>query len=195
MKKLETKTLLIETGAKLIQLKGYKNSGLNEILDSAGVPKGSFYFYFKSKDDFVLSIIDYHTENYISFTSKFLKEDHSSSPVERLKNMFLKMASHNEESNCSDGCPLGNLAQEISNTNDAIRLKIKDSYILMCQPIENCLQEAIDIGDLDPGININETANFIQNSWEGALLAMKMVKNIEPVNYFIKNIFDSFLKK
>jgi len=54
----DTKNKLLQIGAKYIHLKGFNNAGLQEILKEANVPKGSFYFYFKSKEEFGLAIID-----------------------------------------------------------------------------------------------------------------------------------------
>ncbi|MFZ1037037.1 MAG: TetR/AcrR family transcriptional regulator, partial [Smithella sp.] len=60
--KTDKKQELIAVGAKLMHLKGYNDTGVQEILDKAGLPKGSFYNYFKNKEDFGLLVIDYYME-------------------------------------------------------------------------------------------------------------------------------------
>jgi len=57
-----TKSRLIEIGAEIIHLKGFNHTGIKEILEAAQVPKGSFYHYFESKEDFGLQVIDYFVE-------------------------------------------------------------------------------------------------------------------------------------
>ena len=56
-----TRQKILEVGAEIIHLKGYNHTGLQEILQAAGVPKGSFYNYFKNKEDFGLQVIDFFT--------------------------------------------------------------------------------------------------------------------------------------
>lgn len=193
MNKQDTKKILIETGAKLFHIKGYKNSGLNEILNSAGVPKGSFYFYFKSKEDYTLHIIDYFVDNFVTIAKKYLEEDKSASHLERLKKMFSDNEGSCRKMNCSGGCPIGNLAQEVSDINEAIREKIKEAYISMKKPIEKCLKEASANGEISSSINIHEAAAYVLNSWEGALLAMKLTKSTDSIKLFMKVLFESYL--
>ena len=60
--KINTREKIIHEGARLIHAQGYKATGIQQILDAVGIPKGSFYFYFKSKDDFGCAVIDHFTE-------------------------------------------------------------------------------------------------------------------------------------
>ena len=62
MTKRPTKTRIIAEGAKIIQKNGFNNTGILDVLRAADVPKGSFYFYFKSKEDFGLEVINYLAE-------------------------------------------------------------------------------------------------------------------------------------
>jgi TetR/AcrR family transcriptional repressor of nem operon len=64
MTSTDTRYHIIQTGADLIGQKGFGATGINGVLTSAGVPKGSFYHYFKSKNDFGLAIIDFFAEEY-----------------------------------------------------------------------------------------------------------------------------------
>jgi AcrR family transcriptional regulator len=73
MRKETTKDRILGHGAQIIHHKGFKNTGIQEILHSAGVPKGSFYFYFKSKEDFGLELIDYYFNFFASMIESHLK--------------------------------------------------------------------------------------------------------------------------
>lgn len=59
MTKISTREEIIRKGAELIHAQGFNATGLQQILQVAGIPQGSFYFYFKSKEDFGLEVIDY----------------------------------------------------------------------------------------------------------------------------------------
>ncbi|MCA0315662.1 MAG: TetR family transcriptional regulator C-terminal domain-containing protein [Candidatus Melainabacteria bacterium] len=61
----ETRDKLIEAGLQLMLAKGYTNTGIQEIVNQAGVPKGSFYHYFDSKESFALAIIDSFDRNHL----------------------------------------------------------------------------------------------------------------------------------
>lgn len=61
----ETRDKLIEAGLQLMLAKGYTNTGIQEIVNQAGVPKGSFYHYFDSKENFALAIIDSFDRNHL----------------------------------------------------------------------------------------------------------------------------------
>src|SRR5208337_4914285 len=70
MAKEATRQAIIQKGAKLIHSRGFVNTGIQEIITAAGVPKGSFYFYFKNKDDFGASVIDHFSDLVISWFEK-----------------------------------------------------------------------------------------------------------------------------
>ena len=80
---LNTRDRIIETGAQIIHRKGFNHTGIQEILTAAGVPKGSFYNYFKSKDDFGLHVIDYFTAHFKEIAANTL-EDSAISPMNRI---------------------------------------------------------------------------------------------------------------
>src|SRR5271168_1127987 len=83
--KPDTKTLLLEAGMDVMFEKGYTNTGISEVLNSVGVPKGSFYHYFDSKEDFALEIIGYFDSGYSQKLINTLR-DSDCGPVERLRN-------------------------------------------------------------------------------------------------------------
>jgi AcrR family transcriptional regulator len=85
--KINTRDEIIRIGAQLIHSQGYKATGLQQILDVAGIPKGSFYFYFKSKDDFGCAVIDYFTFTINAIFAGYLC-DTRIKPLDRLNNLL-----------------------------------------------------------------------------------------------------------
>src|SRR5215813_13598611 len=82
-----TRERLIAEGLKSLVLKGFDGIGLNAILHSAGVPKGSFYYFFKSKEDFASAVLDAYERRYFNTRHKILM-DMSCTPLQRLRNFF-----------------------------------------------------------------------------------------------------------
>jgi len=194
MEKRDTKKLLIEVGAELIYKNGYSNTGILDILNKAGVPKGSFYFYFKSKEDFCLQLIDFFVEMYVNQAVKILVEEKNIPPRERLKSFFSYSQCHFEGGGCTKGCPLGNLILEMSEINENIRLKLVDGYQKMNEPLIICIEEGIQKGEISSDLDKDELTLFIQNSWEGALMNMKLTRNSKALVLFNKFIFENFLR-
>jgi TetR/AcrR family transcriptional repressor of nem operon len=185
---------LIREGARLVHSKGYNNTGLSDILKASGVPKGSFYHYFRSKDDFGLAIIEY----FGGFIREMLKEyldDTSTPPLERLGRVMDAYHALFEKMGHRCGCPIGNLMQEMSDLNEDFRGKVGDVYSFMKDGIEQCLKEARQRGDIPDDLDPGRTAQFILNSWEGAIMHMKLAKDKEPLMIFKDMVFRHILKQ
>ena len=80
----DTRSSILEKGARIIHKKGYNHTGIKEILDAAGVPKGSFYHFFKSKEDFGLNLLDHYAGFFVKKSEDLLKKT-DTPPLERLK--------------------------------------------------------------------------------------------------------------
>ena len=193
MAKETTRTRILEVGSNIVHQKGFNNTGIQEILDKAGVPKGSFYFYFKCKEDFGLALID-QFETMICGHLASVLEDTSLEPLARLKAFFSSFRNYFESQNCSRGCPIGNLSQELSDVNENIRQRLEKSFRNMGSLVEKNLYAARIKGELSDDLPVPETADYIINSWEGALMRMKVTKNIEPLLVFEHVLFDTILK-
>jgi TetR/AcrR family transcriptional regulator, transcriptional repressor for nem operon len=184
---------IIRHGASLIHSRGYNNTGLSDILKEARVPKGSFYFYFKSKDEFGLAVLD-HYGKFISHMADAHCSDASVPPLERLERFMDVYHGLFESMGFSCGCPIGNLMQEMSDLKEDFRTKVSDIYSGMREFIAGLLKEAREKGDVPSSIDADGTALFILNSWEGAIMHMKVTKNDEPLRLFKQMVFERILK-
>lgn len=193
MAKKTTRNKILEVGSRIIHQKGFNNTGIQEILDRAGVPKGSFYFYFKSKEDFGLALIDEFDSMVGGHLASILAID-SLSPLQRLKSFFSFFRNFFLEENCTKGCPIGNLSQELSDVNENIRKRLDESFNSLGSLIETCLYEAREKGEFQNDIPVPEIAAYIINSWEGALLRMKVSREITPLLAFERILFSTILK-
>lgn len=194
MTREDTKAKILEVGAQIVHEKGFNNTGIQEILSAAGVPKGSFYFYFKSKDEFGLELVDYFVSLMGGWMDRHLA-DPRPSPVKALKNFFDELMAYFLEKGCKAGCPVGNIAQEMADLNEAFRARAEQAFTQMKQRIKGCLEAARECGEIDSVMDPDETADFILNSWEGALLRMKAQGDIRPLKIFDKMIFGGLLKR
>lgn len=194
MAKQSTKNRILEHAGRLIRMNGFNNTGIQEILESAGVPKGSFYFYFRSKDDLGLALIDYYAEYLGSLCASSLGVAEGS-PLERLRGFFEGMRMLFEQDEWKGGCPIGNLTQEMGSLSDAFRSRLQGVFTIMQTSIRDCLEEARSRGELNPALDVDEMAEFILNGWEGAVLRMKAEGGSGPLVLFEKIVFGGVLAK
>jgi TetR/AcrR family transcriptional repressor of nem operon len=176
----DTKKRILETGAEIIHLKGFNHTGIQEILSAAGVPKGSFYNYFKNKEDFGLQVIDYFIEYFNGLATNILK-DRSVPPLERIDQLLSGFIDFFRTKEYTYGCPIGNLAQEMGDLSPVFRKKLQDAIDAMAQHYKKVLEEAQVSGALPKDLNIRDAAYFIVSSWHGALIRMKIEKGPEPL--------------
>jgi TetR/AcrR family transcriptional repressor of nem operon len=181
--KVNTREEIIRKGAELIHAQGYKATGLQQILDVAGIPKGSFYFYFKSKDDFGGAVIDHFTKTIGEIFTGHLR-DARISPLDRLKKLLDYYESAFKKSGATLGCPIGNLALELADANEELRKSLQAAVEGFINQIELCLEEAQKSRQLPVDLNTADTARFIFHGLEGAILHMKVAKSIEPIRTY-----------
>jgi TetR/AcrR family transcriptional repressor of nem operon len=176
-----------------MHLKGYNDTGIQEIIDKAGLPKGSFYNFFKSKEDFGLLVIDYFMEFYAKILTKYLA-DKSLPPLERIRRLNKWFKNSFQSNKYTLGCPVGNFAQEMGDTSKVFQAKIKTSIDIIVQYFSDVLREAQDLGHLSKSLDPDQTARFFFNSWEGALMSMKVEKSIKPLETHEQFLFNYILK-
>ena len=191
--KKNTKTHILDVGAQIVHQKGFNATGIQEVLNAAEVPKGSFYFYFKSKEEFGLQLID-HFSNFLFSKMDELLNVENVAPLDKLRNYFEWFLAYFEQNSFTGGCPIGNLAQEMGDLNDSFREKLESVFDTMKTSITQCLEEAQQQSDLSPGLDVHNLSDFIVSSWQGALLQMKVKKNTASARNFERIVFDYLLK-
>ncbi|NER14865.1 TetR family transcriptional regulator [Leptobacterium flavescens] len=182
--KTQVKENILNIGVRLITQKGYNNVGIQEVLNEAHIPKGSFYHYFKSKEDFGLQVISHYNKSALVHLQSYF-EDKSRSPRERMLLFFEDMKAFYTSKEYSEGCLLGNCSIELSDNSDVLRLAIAKELNQWHSVFENCIAEAQEAGEIKSDKKASDIADFILNSWEGALLRMKAIKTVQPLEVFV----------
>lgn len=188
---MKTKTIdnILEIGTDLILKNGYNNVGLNKILETANIPKGSFYHYFKNKEDFGIQVIKYYSEKSLAFLGNYLN-DTSKNPKERILSFFEDMQDDYISKEYREGCLLGNCSLELSDVSEAFSNSVANELDRWQNSFVVCIQEGQDANTIKKEESAKEMSDFILTAWEGSLLRMKSSKNTDSIVTFIK-----FLKK
>lgn len=192
MGKIDKRAKLIQTGQQIIVQQGFKAAGLNQILTAAEVPKGSFYYYFPSKDDFGLAIIDSFAEQYQQKLQRIFNQPNVPH-LQRLRNYFASGIADMQSSECSNGCLMGNLAQELSAQNEIFRDRLSEIFLQWEQVFVDCLEAAQANQEIPQKSNLRVLAKFILAGWQGAILQAKVSKSVEPMESFVAVLFASLL--
>jgi TetR/AcrR family transcriptional regulator, transcriptional repressor for nem operon len=190
--KTDTKSRLLKAGAGIVLQKGFFNTGLAEVLEKAKVPKGSFYFYFKSKEDFGLQLIDLFA-GYLDANAQGFYRNEKLSPLEKVRQLFNWQAESFQKMDYKGGCPIGNLSLEMGDRNPDFRKKLNQVFIDIKKNIAAHLDQAKRQGTIPDSIDVEETTDFILNSWEGTLMQMKVSKSIIPYQTFDRMVFERIL--
>lgn len=191
--KESTKSQLLEAGVEIMLEKGYNNTGIMEVLQKVGVPKGSFYYYFDSKEDFGLQIINYFEQSYTEKLRDSLN-DKSKSPLQRLKLYCEASKKHLESQQCRKGCLIGNLSQEMADQSEVLRKRLEEVMCGWRERFADCIAEGQKLGEIPNHFDARECAEFFLSGWEGAVMRSKTAKNTNPQNSFIKIMFNHVLK-
>lgn len=193
MKRTTKKAEIIEIGTELFAVKGYNATGIDAVLKQAGVPKGSFYNYFASKEEFGLAIIDQFAARYEQTLATFF-EDRSVAPLHRIRNYFEHSLAHLTANQFTKGCLIGNLGQELADQNERFRARLEVIFQSWKRRFAACLAEAQQQGELAPELDPEVVADFMLAAWEGAILRAKVMKSAEVIRHCIDMLLQTLLR-
>lgn len=183
-----TKQQLLETGLALLLEHGYNHLGIQTLLKEAGIPKGSFYHHFDSKEDFALQVVDLYMER-VHEALRACVHDEGRPPLDRVRGFFETTKGQYQQDGYL-GCMLGGLGQELSGLNDAFRLRIDACFKEIAGMLSGCLEEAREQGDLPPETDCGEMADLLIDCWEGAALRSRLRRSPAPLNAMLDFYFD-----
>ena len=180
---------LIEAGLETLHAHGFNGSGVQDITDAAGVPKGSFYNHFESKEDLALQALERYWQN--GAARRALLSDASADPVERLRRYFRGLSDLAVRQQFQTGCMIGNFSTELAARSNDVRGRLAEIYAAWSRAIESCVREAEKAGRVQPRLPAATIAAFLLNAWEGAVLRSKVEQDKSPFDQFERVVFAS----
>ena len=186
----ETRELLLHAGLEVLTEKGFSATGIEEILSRVGVPKGSFYHYFDSKEAYGLDLI----ERYRTFFARKLDRhlcDPALSPLDRMRGFVADATAGMARHEFRRGCLIGNLGQEMGALPESFRIRLERTFEDWQRRFAACLDEARKTGELAPNADPAQLAAFFWIGWEGAVLRAKLERSPEPLEIFAGFFFAS----
>lgn len=183
-KRENKKELILLAGMEVMKRQGYNGTGVKDIVDAAGVPKGSFYNYFESKEQFAIDAIDYSAAEGQVYAQSVLG-DRTKCPLVRLRAFFMSGVNDAKVNNFATGCFLGNMCQEMADSSDVICQKLDSLLSSKTRMIAAVISEGQDLAVVPSAVDAKIVAEFIFNAWEGSLMRAKASKSSEPLDAFM----------
>lgn len=173
-----TRDTIVAVATRLMQLRGYHGTSLDDVLGDSGVGKGSFYHYFKSKEELGYAILDEIIAGFLERTVDPCFSDPSVKRITQIRCFLDRVVRIQREGHCVGGCPLGNLASELSDVHEGFRGRLAGVFTAWWERLTEALRDAQARGELSSGCQIDAVAQFLVASLEGAILMTKVTKEI-----------------
>jgi TetR/AcrR family transcriptional repressor of nem operon len=173
-----TRDQILDAAARLIHLQGYHCTSLEDVLRESGVGKGNFYYYFKSKEELGYAIIDRVMRGFIEHTLDPLFADTSGDPIAQIHAFLDRVVDNQRQRNCIGGCPIGNLASELSDVHEGFRRRLAGIFTQWRSKLSETLSRGQEGGRLRQECEPAAVAQFLVAALEGAILLAKVTKDI-----------------
>jgi len=190
MARINVHEQLLSAGLNTLHRRGFNATSVQDITEAAGVPKGSFYNHFESKEALGAEVVLRYFEK--SEARKRLR-DTSVAPLTRLRKYFECVNESALKAEFSSGCLLGNFGSELSNQSPLIRERIAAAFAAWSDEFALVIGEAQRAGAVSKDLPPKALAAFVINAWEGAMLRAKIEKDYGPLQLFLKVAFSKIL--
>ena len=182
-----TRDELVREGIRTWSGRGWAAVGVQEVLEAVGVPKGSFYHYFRSKEAFGLEVISCYERAMDQRLASTLET--SGSAHERIAGFLLAGREAFERTQFRRGCVVGNLAQELGAGDGALRTALEHIWKRWEHSMVGCLRDGVSQGLWPETLDVHAAASFFWVGWQGALLRGKLARSTEAIDDFSRAFF------
>ena len=185
---------LLEAGVQTFSRSGFNGCSVQDITDAAGVPKGSFYNHFESKEALGAAALEYYwAEGGACDQLKTLNQPGMAARA-RLRTYFEQATDELARRGYTCGCLVGNLAAEQSDQSPLIAAQLSAVFADWTRRVGDCIGEAQAAGEIQTDTDPQLLATFVLNAWEGAVLRARIEKGERPLRQFIDILFTQFLR-
>ena len=179
----EVRKRLLAAGLDLIHLRGFAASGVKDITDAAGVPKGSFYAYFPSKEALAEAILEHHWSDIETRLLPILDDDGLAQ--QRITRFFHALADDHEAGDFLLGCLIGKMSLELGGSSEPVRAELLRILNRWDEALTACVRSGQGgSGGVRADIDAAELAALLIEAWEGAALRGKLTRSRTPYERF-----------
>jgi len=177
-----TKERILEAAEEIMLQKSFHSVGLNEILSAVKVPKGSFYHYFQSKEQFGVELLRHYVADASAFKKKsLLGTELGEDPYDRLMAFFDRAITKSYESTCGCSCLVAKLCSEVASFSDDMRAVLAAGMREWRGVLEQVVVEGQEAGSIRKDIDPTATAAVLQDLWMGASQRSQAERSVAPL--------------
>ncbi len=187
---------LIESAVEVFHARGFNGCSVQDIVEAAGIPKGSFYNHFKSKEALGVEVVRAYTR----LVGAYLEEagageifSGDGTPLERIRAYFEAVIEQNVSSGVRKGCLLGNFATELAPHSAEIANAVTDALDNWSAAVARALAQAQEAGELPKDVDVEALGRYLVDGYEGAAARAKLIGDRGPMDEFIRTTFDFLL--
>jgi TetR/AcrR family transcriptional repressor of nem operon len=181
---------ILAAGLDALHGRGFNATSVQDITQAAGVPKGSFYNHFASKEELGAAVVELYAQKFARYGA--ILADAHVAPLSRIRRYFEAIIAAVRFPG-SPGCLLGNFGAELSNQSAPIRQNVSTTFDAWTQGLAAVIEEAQNAGDVKKDIAPQAVAAFVIDAWEGAVLRSKVEQSKAPLNAFLDMTFSRIL--
>ncbi len=196
MPRANVREQLISSALAVFHTRGFNGSGVQDIVDAAGVPKGSFYNHFDSKEALGVEVV----RAYTALVGAYVVEAGAAeilsgpgSPLLRIRAYFEAVIEQNVSCGVRKGCLLGNFATELAPHSKQIAKAVADALQNWSSAVAMALTQAQEAGELADDVDADALARYLVDGYEGAAMRAKLIGDRAPMDGFIRTTFDFLL--
>jgi TetR/AcrR family transcriptional repressor of nem operon len=175
----DVRSHILETGQRIMAGKGYSAVGLNEILTTAGVPKGSFYHYFSSKDAYGEAMLERYFEDYLAEIDRILGQS-GTTAAQRLMQYWASWQASQSFQDCQGKCLAVKLGAEVADLSEAMRLVLRRGTEAIVDRLAQAVAAGIEDGSLTVDGDPAAVAGSLYQLWLGASVMAKIERSTRP---------------
>jgi TetR/AcrR family transcriptional repressor of nem operon len=183
-----TRDQILDAATRLIHLQGYHGTSLDDVLRESGVGKGNFYYHFKSKEELGYAIIDRVMQGFVRRTLEPAFADTSGDPIAQIHAFLDRVLDTQRQRNCVGGCPIGNLASELSDVHEGFRRQLAGIFAEWRAKLTEVLSRSQLDGRVREDFEPSAVAQFLVAALEGAILLTKVTKDIQIMERCVEQL-------
>lgn len=177
-----TKERILDAAEELMWEKSFHSVGLNEILKAVGVPKGSFYHYFESKEHFGVEMLNHYIrEATLKKSEMLLNRDTEADPMKRLITFLEGSIARFSENDGKCPCLVLKLASEVTSFSEPMRVVLADGLKTWLDILADVFEEAKVLCMIPAVIDSNKEAGLMRDLWAGAIQRSTITKSTLPM--------------
>jgi TetR/AcrR family transcriptional repressor of nem operon len=173
-----TREAVLEAATRLMHIRGYHNTSLDDVLKESGVGKGNFYYHFRSKEDLGYAILDQLVAAFLERTLEPCFSDAEAPRLPQIRCFLDRVLEAQRQRNCVGGCAMGNLASELSDVHEGFRARLASVFTSWRARLTVALREAQERGEVVDACQPESIGHFLVAGLEGAILMSKVAKDI-----------------